>query len=138
MPINYIQGETEDMTCKDRLKNDIVVGMRLYLDTNQMNILEAVIVQVTRNLDITEQETLPATVDNTNDYIINLFMARKAPKLKQKTVDAYMLTIRELIALLNKPLNRISEGDIEYYPSTREYCYAVRRQGNIYTYKDNR
>ena len=34
MPINYIQGETEDMTCKDRLKNDIVVGMRLYLDPN--------------------------------------------------------------------------------------------------------
>ena len=41
------------MTCKDRLKNDIVVGMRLYLDPNQMNILETVIVQVTRNLDIT-------------------------------------------------------------------------------------
>ena len=71
------------MTCKDRLKNDIIVKMRLYLDTTQMSVLEAVIVQVTRNLDITEQETLPATVDNTNDYILNLFMARKAPKLKK-------------------------------------------------------
>lgn len=35
------------MTCKDRLKNDIVVGMRLYLDTNQMNILE--VEQIFRN-----------------------------------------------------------------------------------------
>lgn len=119
------------MTCKDRLKNDIVVGMRLYLDPNQMNILEAVIVQVTRNLDITEQETLPATVDNTNDYILNLFMARKAPKLKQKTVDAYLLTIRELIALLNKPLNQISEGDVEYY------LYRKSQMGNNNTSLNN-
>lgn len=92
------------MTCKDRLKNDIVVGMRLYLDTNQMNILETVIVQVTRNLDITEQETLPATADNTNDYILNLFMARKAPK----------------------------------YPFKGKCRSAVRGQGNIHTYKDDR
>ena len=35
------------MTCKDRLKNDIIVKMRLYLDTTQMSVLEAVIVQVT-------------------------------------------------------------------------------------------
>lgn len=30
------------MTCKDRLKNDIIVKMRLYLDTTQMSVLEAV------------------------------------------------------------------------------------------------
>ena len=41
------------MTCKDRLKNDIIVKMRLYLDTTQMSVLEAVIVQVTRAGDIT-------------------------------------------------------------------------------------
>ena len=119
------------MTCKDRLKNDIIVKMRLYLDTTQMSVLEAVIVQVTRNLDITEQETLPATVDNTNDYILNLFMARKAPKLKKTTVDAYMLTIRELIALVNKPLNQITEGDIEYY------LYKKSQQGNNNTSLNN-
>lgn len=58
-------------------------------------------------------------------------MARKAPKLKKKTVDAYMLTIRELITLLNKPLNQITEGDIEYY------LYRKSQLGNNNTSLNN-
>lgn len=119
------------MTCKDRLKNDIIVGMRLYLDTAQMNILEAVVVKATQNIDVKEQENLPATVDNTNEYILNLFMARKAPKLKKTTVESYMLTVHELIALVNKPLNQIEEGDIEYY------LYLKSRKGNNNTSLNN-
>ena len=45
--------------------------------------------------------------------------------------ERYMLTIRELIALLNKPLNQISEGDIEYY------LYKKSQMGNNNTSLNN-
>lgn len=103
------------MNTKEKLKNDIIVGMSAHLDYNTIAILEAVIVKAVQNLDIKELETLPATIDNTNQYIIDLFWARKAPKISKKTADYYMSTVNEFIACVNKPLNKIVETDIEYY-----------------------
>lgn len=103
------------MNTKEKLKNDILVGMRMFLDANNMNILESVIVKAIQNVEITNIETLPAAVDDTNNYIIELFMARKATKLSDKTVQAYMGTIREFIAFTNKPLNKVSECDVECF-----------------------
>ena len=108
------------MNVKEKLKNDILVGMRMYLDVTTMVILETVIVKAVQNIEMTELETLPATIDDTNNYIIDLFMARKATKLSEKTVEAYMNTLREFIALINKPLNKVSECDIE--------CYLYRKK----------
>ena len=104
------------MNVKEKLKNDILIGMRIYVDATILGILEQVILQASSNIDMTEIESLPATVDNTNSYIMDLFMARKATKLKPKTVEAYLRTIREFIAFIdNKPLNKAEEADIEYY-----------------------
>ena len=103
------------MNVKEKLKNDILVGMRIYLDVTTMAILEAVIVKAVKDIEMTAQETLPAAVDDTNNYIIELFMARKAPKLKESTVEAYMCTVKEFITFANKPLNHVSECDIECY-----------------------
>lgn len=103
------------MNTKEKLKNDIIVGMSAHLDYNTIAILEAVIVKAVQNLDIKELETLPATIDNTNQYIIDLFWARKAPKISKKTADYYMSTVNEFIACVNKPLNKVVETDIEYY-----------------------
>lgn len=108
------------MNTKEKLKNDILVGMRMYLEPAIMAILEAVIVKAVQNVEMTEIETLPAAVDDTNRYIIELFMARKATKLKKSTVEAYMHTIREFVALVNKPLNKVSECDVE--------CYLYRKK----------
>ena len=108
------------MNTKEKLKNDILVGMRIYLDATTLAILEAVIVKAVQNIEMTELETLPATVDNTNSYIIELFMARKAAKLSDKTVEAYMTTLNEFIALINKPLTKVCESDIE--------CYLYRKK----------
>ena len=103
------------MNTKERVKNDILIGMRMHLDTCTMQILDAVIVKAVQNVEKTELETLPATVDNTNQYIIELFMTRKAVKLSKKTVNRYLETVNELIACVNKPLNKMTELDIEYY-----------------------
>lgn len=103
------------MDTKLKLKNDILVGMKQYLDIMTMTILESVIVQSIQNLDIKESETLPATFDDTNDYIIQLFMAKKAPYLTSNTVEQYMRTLNEFIAYINKPLNKVVENDIQAY-----------------------
>lgn len=103
------------MNTKERVKNEILVGMKLHLDTCTMAILDAVIVKAVQNVEITETATLPATTDNTNRYIINLFDTKRAPKLSSKTVEYYKSTLNEFMALINKPLNKVSESDVEYY-----------------------
>lgn len=103
------------MNTKERVKNEILVGMKLHLDTCTMAILDAVIVKAVQNVEITETATLPATTDNTNRYIINLFDTKRAPKLSPKTVEYYKGTLKEFTALINKPLNKVTESDVEYY-----------------------
>lgn len=103
------------MNVKEKFKNDILVGMRMYLDATTMAILETVIVKAMKDIEMTAQETLPAAVEDTNRYIIELFMARKAPKLKESTVETYMNTVKEFITFTNKPLNHISECDVECF-----------------------
>lgn len=103
------------MSAKEKLKNDIIVGMHMHLDCNTQAILETVIVQAVQNLDIKVLETLPATMDNTNQYIIDLFWARKAPKISKKTADYYIATVNEFITCINKSLNAVTEADVEYY-----------------------
>lgn len=45
------------MTRIEKLKNDILIGMRIYLDANTMTILESVIVQAVSGIDIVELDT---------------------------------------------------------------------------------
>ncbi len=103
------------MNTKERVRSDILVGMKMHLDTCTMAILDAVIVKTVQNVEMTEITTLPATLDDTNQYIMNLFDTKKAPKLSPKTVEFYKNTLNEFIALINKPLNKICESDVEYY-----------------------
>lgn len=103
------------MNTKERVRNDILVGMQMHLDTCTMAILDAVIVKAVQNVDMTETTTLPATLDDTNQYIMSLFDTKKAPKLSPKTVEFYKSTLNEFVALVNKPLNKICESDVEYY-----------------------
>ena len=103
------------MNTKERVRNDIMVGMRMHLDTCTMQILDAVIIKAIQNVEMSELETLPATIDNTNSYIMNLFATKKAPKLSKNTVSYYENTLNEFMALTNKPLNKVTESDIEFY-----------------------
>ncbi len=103
------------MSAKEKLKNDIIIGMHMHLDCTTQAILEAVVVKAVQDLDIRELETMPATMDNTNQYIMSLFDAKKAPKLSPMTVEFYKATMNEFMTCVNKPLNRVCESDIEFY-----------------------
>ncbi len=107
------------MNTKERVRNDILVGMKIHLDTCTMAILEAVIVKAVQNVEMIETTTLPATRDETNQYIMQLFEAKKVPRLSPKTAEFYKNTLKEFITLVNKPLNKVSESDIDYYLMTK-------------------
>lgn len=111
------------MNTKERVRNDILVGMRMHLDTCTMQILDAIIVKAIQNVEMMETTTLPATLDDTNQYIMQLFDTKKAPRLSLKTVEFYKSTLNEFMTLIGKPLNKITESDIEYY-------LQAKRSGN--------
>lgn len=56
--------------------------MRPYLNAVTMDILNQAIVCAMAHVDVVETETLPATNENTNDYILNVYMT------KVKNLDA--------------------------------------------------
>lgn len=119
------------MTRKEQLKNDILIAMRVHLTAQTMPILSDVITQALYGVEVTQLETQIATVDKTNEYIINLFLARKAPKLSNKTVDQYIRSVNALLSLTGKPLTMISETDIEYF------LMRYRSMGNSNTTVNN-
>lgn len=107
------------MNTKERVRNDILVGMRMHLDACTMQILDAIIIKTMQNVEMTETTTLPATLDDTNQYIMQLFDTKKVPRLSPKTVKFYKSTINEFMTLVSKPLNKITESDVEYYLQTK-------------------
>ena len=103
-------------TQKEILRDNIITKMMPYLDAVAMDLLNQVIVQELYNVDVVEMgETLPATRENTNQYIIELFNAKKAPKLSKNTAEYYLRSIKNFIAFIGKSLLDVTDMDIEYY-----------------------
>ncbi len=111
-------------TQKEIVRDAILTGMEPFLNAAMMEILNQVIVQALFRVEVTESEALPATVDDTNQNIIKLYMTKKAPKLSAKTVEYYMLTIRNFIGFVQKSLLDVSDMDVEFY------LQAYARKGN--------
>ena len=102
-------------TKKEELRDTILTGMQPFLNAPLMEILNQVVVQALFGLEVTESETLLATIDDTNQRIIAIYMTKKAPKLSPKTVEYYMLTIRNFIEFVQKSLLDVSDMDVEFY-----------------------
>lgn len=115
------------LNAKETLLNNILISMRVIITATQMQMLESVLVKELQRVEIVETETLPATVDNTNEYILSLFMTRKAPKLSKETVEQYVYATRHLIDTVQKPLLQMSTMDIEYFLQ----CHKAKGNSNV-------
>ena len=111
-------------TQKEILRDTILTEMKPFLDEAMLDVLNQVIVKALFHVDVTESETLPATRENTNEYILQVYMTKKAPKLSPKTVKYYLLTIKNFIAFIQKSLLDVTDMDVEYY------LQAYARKGN--------
>lgn len=112
---------------KEIILNNILIAMRVVINNTAIQMLQQVIVREFQKVEVLERETLPATVDNTNEYIIDLFMARKAPKLSNATVEQYINAVKGLIDTVQKPLLQMATMDIEYFL----HCHKSKGNSNV-------
>ena len=103
------------MTKKEIVKNEIEMRMRNHLNREQMAILENILSEVLYHFEIIEVECLPATLDTTNEYILDLYEIKKGSRLSPETMRAYMITFKEFVRYVDKPLTQMAQEDVEYY-----------------------
>lgn len=120
------------MTKKELWKTDIMMKMRPHLDKTQMAILENVLAEALYKVEIVESQTLPATIDMTNEYILSLYELKKGSRLSPETMRAYMITLREFLKYVDKNLTQVSQEDVEYY------LRAKQKEGNSNTSLNNK
>ena len=109
---------TESSRVKSKVINNIMLQMSVYIEKATLDILQRVLEEQFVFLNVEEITTLPATVDKSveeqNRYLTDLFKLKKR-NLTEKTVEQYMRAVNSLIAVLDKPLTKIDEVDIDYY-----------------------
>lgn len=109
---------TESSRVKSNVIDNIMLQMSVYIEKATLDILQRVLEEQFVFLNVEEITTLPATVDKSveeqNRYLTDLFRLKKR-NLTEKTVEQYMRAVNSLIAVLDKPLTKIDEVDIDYY-----------------------
>lgn len=108
-----MNNEHEDI--REEIKNQVILEMRHHIDTTTLSILKQVLNKTLSNVEIIKTEMLPATTDDVNSKILELFNLNKAPKLSKKTVSYYLDTVNKLICFTNKSLIKINSMDIELF-----------------------
>lgn len=112
------------MTKKEILKNDILMKMRPHMDATTMSMLDVVLSDELYHVDVIDSQTMPATLDASNEYIINLFQMKREQKLSEATMREYMISIRVFVRYINKPLVQVTQEDVE------QYLRMKQREGN--------
>lgn len=103
------------MTRKEIFRNEILMKMKYQLGKNEMAMLENVLAETLYQVDIVDAVTLPATIDNSNEYILSLYELKRSLVLKESTMKGYMIVAREFIRYIEKPLVLVGKEDIEHY-----------------------
>lgn len=112
------------MTKKELFKSEILMEMKIFLDASALAILDSVLSDALYKVDIIDAETLPATQDMTNEYILQLYEIKKGGKLSEETMRAYMIGFREFLRYVNKSLLQVTQEDVE------QYLREKKRKGN--------
>lgn len=120
------------MTQKEVFKNRILISMKYHLGKNELAMLETTLSEALYQVEIVEAETLPATINTTNEYILDLYELKRSLVLKPSTMKVYMDTAREFIRYINKPLILVDREDIEHYLRMKV------KEGNIGTSMNNK
>lgn len=106
------------MNTSELFMQDVIMSMSSHLEPAALSILKNVLIKQLSHYSLAAVETLPATADDSNEYIIKLFLSTKATKLSTKTVSYYLDTIKRLLTVIQKPLTEITSIDINYFLNT--------------------
>ena len=103
------------MTRKEMFKTDILLKMKHHLEPEVLSMLEVILSEELYRIDIVELQTLPATRDMTNEYILSLYELKKGTKLTPQTMKSYMITFRVFLRYVNKSLVQVTQDDVEHF-----------------------
>ncbi len=106
------------MNTSENFINEIIMSMSVHLEPAALSILKEILIKQLSHYSLSITETLPATADDSNEYIIKLFLLTKASKLSTKTVSYYLDTIKRLLNVIHKPLTEVTSIDISYFLNT--------------------
>lgn len=112
------------MTRKEIFRNEILIKMKYHLSKEEIAILETVISESLYQIDIIDAVTLPATIDTSNNYILDLYELKRSLVLKESTMKGYMIVAREFVRYIDKPLVQVDKEDVEHYLRIK------KREGN--------
>lgn len=104
------------MTKKDTFRDGILLKTKNHLDITQLSILESVLNEALYSVELVDiNPTVPAVVDDTNSYILNLFELKRSIQLSSFTMKEYIGTAKEFVRYIDKPLTQITTEDLEHY-----------------------
>ena len=63
-------------------------------------------------------------MDTTNEYILELYQLKRSMTLKESTMKAYTLAVRDFLKYIPKPLTMVTKDDVEYFLREKQ------REGN--------
>ena len=118
------------MDKKEELKNNIMLKMQYHIDSQTLDLLGVILTNELIKVDVAAPETSVATQDNTNEYIIQLFMMKKAPKLSRRTVDQYLGAVRSFLQCCPKPLTKVTTMDVEKWLSSISFSNSNKSLNN--------
>lgn len=110
------------MTRKETLKNEIVMKMRYHLGKNELAMLDETLSECLYQVEIVDATTLPATVENSNEYIY--IRGDKTKKLQKSGIYA---EIKRIAA--DSGINK------RVYPHIYRHTVAtnvIKRGGTVY------
>lgn len=99
---------------KEQLIDVVLVEMSHCLSGEQLLMLKGTLVNRFKDIEIMEMQ-LPATVEENNSQFIEMFTVLKGAKLSKRTMQVYLATLNDFQTVINKPFNKITSLDIEYF-----------------------
>lgn len=112
------------MKTASNIIDNILMEMQPHLSAEQLGILKNVLVKEMQGVEVIEEKNEVATIDDSNEHILNLYRMKKGTRLSEKTMEFYFYTIKRLLAAIPKKLTDITTNDIE------AYLYMIRRDNS--------
>lgn len=101
---------------KERIINEILMQMEPHINTENLRILESVIIKALYYVEIMKKETELSTEMDDNVYLMHLYETNvRKDGLSEKTINAYTSAMRNMLCVTDKNIRHITSIDIKFY-----------------------
>ena len=101
---------------KERIINEILMQMEPHINTENLRILESVIIKALYYVEIMKKETELSTEMDDNVYLMHLYETNvRKDGLSEKTIKAYTSAMRNMLCVTDKNIRHITSIDIKFY-----------------------